>query len=93
MGGVPWSSGGPPDRQVGEGPGHHGGVFLGEDLLTWLVLATGAALAVGNIAALVRPPARRDEGDLDRAPVVRSVVMALVGAVAAIWAAATLLTS
>jgi hypothetical protein len=35
-------------------------LFLGHDLLAWLVLAMGAALAVGNIAALVRPPARPD---------------------------------
>ena len=35
-------------------------LFLGHDLLAWLVLAMGAALAVGNIAALVRPPNRAD---------------------------------
>ena len=31
-------------------------LFLGKDLLAWLVLAFGAALVVGNVAALVRPP-------------------------------------
>ena len=31
-------------------------VFLGDDLLPWLVLALGGALLVGNVAALVRPP-------------------------------------
>lgn len=67
-------------------------MFLGEDLLAWLVLAIGGALAVGNVLALVRPPAeRRDEEDLDRAPVGRSLVMAAVGGVAAIWAAGSLL--
>lgn len=31
-------------------------LFLGEDLLAWLVLAFGGALVVGNVAALLRPP-------------------------------------
>jgi hypothetical protein len=68
-------------------------VFLGENLITWLVLALGGALAVGNVAAIVRPPERKsDDADLDRAPVVRTVVMAVVGAVAAVWALASLLS-
>ena len=33
-------------------------VFLGDDLLAWLVLALGGALLVGNVAAIVRPPDR-----------------------------------
>ena len=37
-------------------PGDDASVFLGEDLLAWLVLAIGAALAVGNALALIRPP-------------------------------------
>lgn len=66
-------------------------MFLGEDLLDWLVLAVGGAMAVGNIMALVRPPARKhDADDLDRAPLIRSVVFALVGTVAAVWALASL---
>ena len=36
-------------------------LFLGEDLITWLVLAFGGALFVGNIAAIVRPPRRGDD--------------------------------
>lgn len=69
-------------------------MFLGEDLLPWLVLAFGAALVAGNVMAIVRPPAEatRKEGDLDSAPVGRSVVMAVVGLVAAVWALASLLT-
>ncbi|MCU1352895.1 MAG: hypothetical protein JWM05_2104 [Acidimicrobiales bacterium] len=69
-----------------------GSVFLGNDLLPWLVLALGAALFVGNVAAVVRPPERRAraEGDLDRAPVARSFAMAGIGLVAAIWALASL---
>jgi hypothetical protein len=66
-------------------------MFLGEDLLAWLVLALGGALLVGNVLAVVRPPAEAAEGDLRRAPVARSLLMAAVGAVAAIWAIATLI--
>jgi hypothetical protein len=67
-------------------------MFLGEDLLAWLVLALGGALFVGNLMAVVRPPeAKRTETDLERAPVFRSLAMGLVGLVAALWAAASLL--
>jgi hypothetical protein len=65
-------------------------MFLGQDLLAYLVLAIGGAMAVGSIAALVKPPAARSEGDLEQAPVVRSVVFAAVGLVGAIWALASL---
>jgi hypothetical protein len=67
-------------------------MFLGDDLLPWLVLAVGGAMAVGSAVALVRPPARRDEGDLASAPLARSVVMIVVGAVAAVWALASLVS-
>jgi hypothetical protein len=66
-------------------------MFLGEDLLAWLVLALGAALAVGSVAALVRPPETRREGDLAAAPMGRSVVMIVIGSIAAVWALASLL--
>ena len=64
-------------------------VFLGDDILRWLVLALGGAMAVGNILALARP---RPPGgsDLPRAPLARSVVMIALGTVAAIWALASL---
>ena len=65
-------------------------MFLGEDLLAYLVLAIGAAMAAGSIAALVRPPAQRDAGDLEEAPVGRSLVFAAVGLVGALWALASL---
>jgi hypothetical protein len=65
-------------------------MFLGEDLLAYLVLAIGAAMAVGSIAALVRPPETRNEGDLERPPLGRSIAFAAVGAAAAIWALASL---
>jgi hypothetical protein len=67
-------------------------VFLGENLLAYLVLALGAALFVGNLLAVVKPPDRPREGDLGRAPVARSVVMAVVGLLAAVWALASLVT-
>jgi hypothetical protein len=63
---------------------------LGDDLLPYLVLAIGGAMAVGSVLALVRPPAEREEGRLERAPVGRSVAFALVGAVGAVWALASL---
>ena len=69
-------------------------MFLGDDLLAWLVLALGGALVVGNVVAIVRPPARpADERALDRAPLARSLLMAGIGLVGAVWALATLLTS
>lgn len=67
-------------------------MFLGEDLLAWLILALGAALLVGNGLAIVKPPPRAKEGDLPRAPVARSLVMAAVGLVAAVWALASLVS-
>jgi len=66
-------------------------VFLGEDLLAYLLLALGGALLVGNVLALVRPPAAPGEGELRRAPVARSITMAVVGLIAAAWALASLL--
>lgn len=65
-------------------------LFLGEDLLAWLVLAVGGALAVGNALALVRPPRQTRPGELTRAPVGRSLVMLVVGLVASVWALASL---
>ena len=66
-------------------------MFLGKNLLAWLVLALGGALAFGNIMAVVRPPqSKRSEEDLERAPVTRSVGMAVIGLIAAVWALASL---
>jgi len=65
-------------------------VFLGDDLLAWLVLALGGALFVGNLLAILRPPPRAKEGDLRRAPVARSLFMAAIGFVAALWALGSL---
>ncbi|MXW95410.1 MAG: hypothetical protein F4110_09800 [Acidimicrobiaceae bacterium] len=69
-------------------------MFLGQNLLAWLVLALGASMAAGNLAALLRPrPDRRDPTDLDRAPLGRSILFMVVGSLAAVWAIASLLSS
>lgn len=66
-------------------------MFLGDDLLPLLVLALGAAMVTGNGLALVRPPDQRREGELERAPAARSVVMIGIGLLAAVWALASLM--
>ena len=67
-------------------------MFLGDDLLPYLVLALGGARLGGNGLALLRPPPDPKEGELTRAPVARTAVMMVIGLVATIWAVATLLT-
>jgi len=46
---------------------------------------------VGNVLALVRPPDAPKEGELERAPMGRSIVMAVLGGVAALWALGSLI--
>ena len=66
-------------------------MFLGPDLLPLLVLALGGAMLVGNALAIARPRAEaKNDDELARAPLGRSLVMAVVGLVATIWAIATL---
>ncbi len=68
-------------------------MFLGDDLLAYLALALGGALFAGNLLAVVKPPEhQRDEANLDRAPVGRSLLYAGIGFVVAVWALATLVT-
>jgi hypothetical protein len=67
-------------------------VFLGEDLLPYLLLALGGALVMGNVLALARPPREAKEGDLARPPLGRSVVMIVIGLLTAIWALASLIS-
>lgn len=69
----------------------NGGAFLGEDLLAYLLLAFGGAMLVGNLLAIFRPPPRMQAAGA-RAPVGRSVAMAALGAVAFVWALASLLS-
>ncbi len=66
-------------------------MFLGEDLLAYLVLAIGGAMAVGSLFAVIRPPEQVREGDLEAAPVGRSIAFAIIGAIGAIWALASLI--
>lgn len=66
-------------------------MFLGDDLLAWMILALGGALFAGNLLALVKPPPPK-EGDLAKAPIARSVVMGLIGLVAAVWSLASLIS-
>jgi hypothetical protein len=68
--------------------------FLGDDLLAWLLLAIGAALAVGTLLALLRPPpgdAGPGQAIATRPPVARSVIMIGIGLVAALWGVASLI--
>jgi drug/metabolite transporter (DMT)-like permease len=65
--------------------------LLGGDPLPWLVLAVGAALALGTVFALVRGEGDADDGELTRPPLARSVVMIGIGVVAALWALASLI--
>ncbi len=65
--------------------------LFGDDILPQIVLALGAALSLGTIVAIVRPPATQKEGNLERPPLRRSVVQIAIGLLAAIWALASLL--
>lgn len=66
-------------------------MFLGDDLLAYLVLALGGALFAGNALALIKPPPPK-EGDLTKAPVARSILMGAIGLIAAVWSLASLLS-
>ncbi|WP_419918444.1 hypothetical protein [Candidatus Poriferisocius sp.] len=76
-----------------------GGVLGGPDIITYLLLALGGALAVGNLAALINPQgARRPQpdrsggnGEAATPRVGRSVVMIVVGMVIVVWAIASLI--
>lgn len=65
--------------------------FLGEDSLAWLVLAFGAAMVVGNVLALLRPPAQTDDGTVRSVPLARTIVMIAIGGVASLWGIASLI--
>ena len=67
-------------------------MFLGEDILVWLVLALGGAMFVGNVLAVIKPPTKVAEGSLAHAPRSRSLAMAAVGLVAALWALLSLVS-
>jgi hypothetical protein len=65
--------------------------LLGPNFLQFLPLALAGALVVGNVLALVRPPAKRTgEHDLTQAPLRRSLAMILIGLVVVVWIIASL---
>lgn len=69
---------------------------LGDDLLPYLVLAFGGAMAIGTAVALLRPPEQQRRGSDAAAPPVskaRAFVFITVGTIAAIWALASLLSN
>lgn len=69
-------------------------LFLGENLLPLLALAFGGALVVGPGLALIKPPEnRKNETDLEKPPIVRTLVFIALGALMVIWALASLLSS
>lgn len=65
-----------------------------ERLLTWLLLAFGAAMVVGNLAALWRPPAGGpgDEPSGQRPSTGRVIVLVGIGLLASVWAVASLVS-
>ena len=68
-------------------------LFLGDNLLPLLALAFGGALVVGPGLALIRPPEnRRNDTDLERPPLIRTLVFISLGLIMTVWALATLLT-
>jgi hypothetical protein len=68
-------------------------LVLGDDLLAYLLLAFGGALFVGNLLAVLKPPPPGDDGEVVRAPLARSLVMAGLGLVAALWGLASLVST
>jgi hypothetical protein len=65
-------------------------LFLGDQLMQYIVLALGGAMVLGTGLALVKPRPETKEGELDRPPLGRSLVFMAIGLVAAVWALATL---
>ena len=66
-------------------------MFLGEYLIEWLLLALGGAMALGNLAALGRPPRQPRGTDLDRPPLWRGLSYLAIGVVVVVWALAGLI--
>ena len=69
-------------------------LFLGENLLPMLSLAFGGALVVGPGLALIKPPEnRKDDADLEKPPLLRTLAFMALGSVMTIWAIASLVAS
>ena len=67
-------------------------MFFGENFIEWMLLAFGGAMAVGNLAALIRPPKVLQQDNLSKAPLWRSLSYVIVGVVVVVWALAGLIT-
>lgn len=80
-------------------------LFLGKDLLPWLLFAFGSAMVVGNLLAMFRPPPDARPGTSggrsggasakSGAPAAepnrnRMIAMIAIGAVVAIWSGVSL---
>ena len=71
-------------------------MFLGEDFLAWMLLALGAAMAVGNLAALILPHpdnVKDAKKAASRASIIRCLAFILLGVVAAVWASVSILAT
>jgi hypothetical protein len=66
--------------------------FLGDDILPLLALAIGGALAIGTLTAMVKPRTDVREGELEKPPLIRSLIQIAIGTVVSIWALASLFT-
>ena len=66
-------------------------MFLGENLIEWLLLALGGAMALGNLAAFIRPPRQSRGTDRDRPPLWRGLSYLAIGVVVVVWALAGLI--
>ena len=66
--------------------------FLFDDqLLAWLLLAFGAAMVVGNLAAVFRPPPPDPDGlPVERPSMSRIAALVAIGLLATIWAVSSL---
>ncbi len=67
-------------------------LFLGKDFLPWMILAFGAAMVVGPLYALVRPPQTPDGEEPRTVPIGRTMGMVVVGLIAAVWGLASLIS-
>ena len=69
-------------------------VSLGLEKNVRFFRAFGAALVIGPLLALVRPPkdVAGDGEEAQRPPLGRTVAMIVIGAIAAVWGAASLLS-
>jgi len=67
--------------------------LLGDNFLPLLALAFGAALLLGPGLALFKPPKDLDEDDLERPPLVRTLMFMAIGLTMTVWALGTLVAS